>query len=291
METTRLAFVGTLHGGGRIVVECSAVLTRQVSKGASRVRIPPSPQLQQSNANRLHVSSAVDLAWAAGLFDAEGSVYTWRQAARRAQTWRTQREMAVSQAGDGGVPEVLLRFREVVDRGNLRGPVRGYLYYWYSARQDEIDEISALVWPWLADEKRKQFRVAAAAVDRLTPDAARVQSSSRREEFAWAAGFFEGEGTIRARDGYPELALGQATHDGAIPNSLLKFQRTMGGLGWIMGPIQPSNPWSKLPQFVWGSARFEHVQCVIAALWPWLSSRRRDEARRALGAKSRRARI
>jgi hypothetical protein len=195
--------------------------------------------------------------------------------------------MEVSQAGEASIPDVLLRLREILGYGRFRGPTRGYLYYWYSARQSEIDEMSARLWPWLAAGKREQFLTAAQAVRRAVPSAGRAVGAVK-DEIAWAAGFFEGEGTIRARTGYAELALPQATRDGSIPDSLTRFQHAVGNLGWIIGPVEPSNPWSKLPQFIWGSARFEHVQAVIALLWPRLSERRREEARRALRAATRR---
>lgn len=223
-----------------------------------------------------------DFAWAAGLFDAEGSVYTWLQAVGRAGQQRVQRQMDMSQSSEAGVPEVLTRFREVIGRGHLRGPVRGNLYYWYTARQTEIDQISTWLWPWLTGDKREQFRCAAEATGRESPRAA-VERSSRASDAAWAAGFFEGEGTVRARGKRAEIAVPQATRDGRTPEALLRFQSTMGGVGWIGGPFSPSNPWSKLPQFVWGTARLEHVQHVIGALWPWLSDRRRNEALGALG--------
>ena len=218
------------------------------------------------------------VAWAAGLFDAEGSVYTWPQRAG------LRREMAVSQGGDGAVPDVLLRFRDAVGgHGRIRGPVRGYLYYWYAGRQDVIDSVSASLWPWLAREKRAQFERAAVAMGRDTPRDVARQRCSRFEpaELAWAAGFFEGEGTVALNGSAPRLWLPQASAQG-IPEVLARFQAAVGGLGSISGPYVLKNPWSKLPQYRWGLSRFEHVQAVIAMFWPWMSARRRSGARAVL---------
>jgi len=77
-----------------------------------------------------------DHAWAAGFFDAEGSVLV------RRQRTRPRRELAVSQAGGQGTPQVLERFREIV---NGRGTIRG-----------SVERVMRLLWPWLDDAKRAQ---------------------------------------------------------------------------------------------------------------------------------------
>jgi hypothetical protein len=76
------------------------------------------------------------LAWAAGLYDGEGSCSAYLPKDRR--TYR--RQMAVSQGGvPGQLPEVLTRFRAaVLGVGNITGPYRGYLYYWKTSRKDAL---------------------------------------------------------------------------------------------------------------------------------------------------------
>src|SRR5437773_3792330 len=63
-----------------------------------------------------------------------------------------------------------------------------------------------------------------------------------RAELAWAAGFFDGEGstiarTLTSRPGYHQLnvTVPQSGRDG-IPAVLLRFQRVMLGMGHISGP-------------------------------------------------------
>ena len=80
------------------------------------------------------VMSARDelLAWAAGLYDGEGSSSMFVPRRRKA----ARRQIQVSQAGPPDeIPLVLLRFRDIVGEGNITGPYRGYLYYWKTTRK------------------------------------------------------------------------------------------------------------------------------------------------------------
>ena len=135
------------------------------------------------------------IAWAAGLYDGEGSCSAYLP--RRRHTYR--RQMAVSQGGDPGKPPlVLLGFKAAVGgAGNITGPYNGYLFYWKTTQIHALDEIAATLWPFLGPEKRDQFLVAS----RLAGKAVGLDSTAPREttdetERAWAAGFFDGEGTI-----------------------------------------------------------------------------------------------
>lgn len=92
-----------------------------------------------------------------------------------------------------------------------------------------------------------------------------------REELAWAAGFFEGEGVISQRQKNGRFV--------AINNTdmepLLRFQEAVG-VGKLRGPYGPyNNGISRKPYWTWSASNFEHRQAVIAMLWPWLSARRK----------------
>lgn len=104
----------------------------------------------------------------------------------------------------------------------------------------------------------------------------------RREELAWAAGFYEGDGTIGC------YGKGHGLHMKVVqvdPEPALKFHEVVG-VGRISGPIhQPSHTPNQRPYFMWRVSSFEHVQAVVAMLWPWLSCRRKDQARKALAQK------
>lgn len=226
------------------------------------------------------LSSPLALAWAAGIFDAEGCVYGWPQ--RRPRRTTRRRQMEVSQGVEN--VEVLHRLHDALGgRGRIRGPVRGYLYYWYVGAQGTIDQLGDELWPWLGSEKRDQYVRAAEFVGRSAPSGGPwvPRHFPDRHEIAWAAGFFEGEGTISQNGRGVRLTLPQASASG-VPEVLDRFRRAVGGMGWIIGPSSLRNPWSKEPQYVWGSSRFEHVQAVLAMLWPWLGSYRRATARTAL---------
>lgn len=78
-----------------------------------------------------------DVAWAAGIFDGEGSTSTYVPKGSKSP----RRQMAVSQGGlPGRAPAVLVHFKEVVRVGNVTGPYDG-LYYWKIAKQEDVDVV------------------------------------------------------------------------------------------------------------------------------------------------------
>lgn len=100
-----------------------------------------------------------------------------------------------------------------------------------------------------------------------------------REELAWAAGFFDGEGTTTASGSNPfsvNLQVPQCHEE-----ALRRFKKAVGGLGKIYGPFAPSGL-GKKPEWryrLWG---FEQVQAVIAMLWSFLGTPKREQATRVL---------
>jgi hypothetical protein len=93
-----------------------------------------------------------------------------------------------------------------------------------------------------------------------------------RENLAWAAGFYEGEGTIGYYNGLA-LKIPQVNKE-----PLDKFL-AIAGVGRIIGPYT-RNPKHK-PQYVYQVFSFEHCQALIAMLWPWLSESRKLQIKRA----------
>lgn len=106
-----------------------------------------------------------------------------------------------------------------------------------------------------------------------------------REELAWAAGFFDGEGcsstswfryrTDGTKRPYPTIQIAQAGPDG-VPEVLLRFQRAVR-LGVIRPLPTGSNKFSKKPMYGWKVNGFEATQAVIAILWDWLSGVKREQ--------------
>lgn len=226
------------------------------------------------------VPDSLTVAWAAGLYDGEGSCSAYLPKKRR--TYR--RQMAVSQGGQPAeLPEVLTRFRAaVLGIGHITGPYRGYLYYWKTSRKEALDQIAALLWPYLGAEKRSQFEAASSLAKRPLTLVWDSPVAGRDIEVAWAAGFFEGEGTVgvgtdprtgRCRAINMEIPQSSAA---GLPDVLLRFHRIVG-VGNVTGPHEPRSPWSRLPQYRWRSGALEDVEYVAALLWSRLGPTRRKQ--------------
>jgi hypothetical protein len=102
-----------------------------------------------------------------------------------------------------------------------------------------------------------------------------------RAELAWAAGFFDGEGstivhTDEARPGYLrlEVCVPQAGRDG-VPAVLLRFRKAVGGLGRIVGPEDDN-----LYKWIAG-ARLE-AMAAITLIWDHLGRVKRIQANNCL---------
>jgi hypothetical protein len=222
------------------------------------------------------------IAWAAGLYDGEGSCSAYLPKKRK--TYR--RQMAVSQGGDPGKPPVvLLGFKAAVGGvGNITGPYQGYLFYWKTTQIEKIDNIAALLWPFLRQEKRQQFLVASRLAGRaLSLDLVAPRPHPDDAEHAWAAGFFDAEGSVGVGGGsYPQpwMEVPQSSAHG-VPDSLLHFQNVVG-VGSIAGPHPPRNPWARLPGYRWELGGHRKVETVAGLLWPWLGCEKRSQIEWAL---------
>lgn len=102
-----------------------------------------------------------------------------------------------------------------------------------------------------------------------------------REELAWAAGIFDGEGYAgcvdRSKEGrrHPRISLVVVQwHSPEIP---LRFQAALGGLGHV-----GSRSRGEAEEYKWATASFEIVQASAAMLWAWLSSTKQAQIARTL---------
>lgn len=100
-------------------------------------------------------------------------------------------------------------------------------------------------------------------------------------DLAWAAGFFDGEGStiaraLTSRPGYYQLnvTVPQSGRDG-VPPLLLRFQRVMLGMGHINGP---NDEFIYMLRF---NAR-EEARLVLKLMWPYLGDVKRTQAREAV---------
>lgn len=101
-----------------------------------------------------------------------------------------------------------------------------------------------------------------------------------REELAWAAGFFDGEGHITFRD---TSGVTVGVTQSYLP-PLERFQRAVGGLGVIQTTGKRENrPAHHREILRWQVHDWREVQAVLAMLWPWLAAEpKRERARAAL---------
>ena len=93
-------------------------------------------------------------------------------------------------------------------------------------------------------------------------------------ELAWAAGFFDGEGSTYVD---PALRVSVVQND---PYVLERFQRAVGGLGRVGGGKVIYGR-AKKPMFTWRTSGWREAQAVIALLWQWLSPQKREQALKA----------
>ncbi len=110
---------------------------------------------------------------------------------------------------------------------------------------------------------------------------ARCSVESDRERLAWAAGFFDGEGsTAMSGFGYPVLRVGQSTYtDDLEPDDRLLKLRAIFGFGVLSGPRLVEG---RKPHFTLTVNGVARVQMCIAAMWPFLSDVKRKQAIKAL---------
>jgi hypothetical protein len=107
-----------------------------------------------------------------------------------------------------------------------------------------------------------------------------------REELAWAAGFFDGEGSTcggvsRKGAAWLTMPIHQLTDSSDDPNSstLERFRNAVGGLGRIYERRERAD------MHVWTVGAFEDVQAVGAMLWPFLSQPKQKQFSKALEAR------
>lgn len=86
-----------------------------------------------------------------------------------------------------------------------------------------------------------------------------------KTEIAWAAGIFEGEGSIVTPN---RLLMGMTDED-----VVRRFQKAVG-----VGSLHLERLEDKKDRWIWRVSNFEHFQAVVAMFWPWLGERRRARA-------------
>ena len=92
-------------------------------------------------------------------------------------------------------------------------------------------------------------------------------------EVAWAAGFFEGEGTITQSGGRLVVRLNNTDSE-----PVYRFARIVQ-FGEIYGPYhyEQRDGSKRKPFWVWLAEEYDALE-VLELLWPWLSARRHGQA-------------
>jgi hypothetical protein len=112
-------------------------------------------------------------------------------------------------------------------------------------------------------------------------------SVGTREERAWAAGFFDGEGCVSVRRDksikhlsgrYPVLSINQTD-----PKVLERFQNAVGGIGNIRGPYNYLSYNKKTkPQWAYAANGLQCVQTVVGSIWKHLGVVKRAQFTRVM---------
>lgn len=249
-----------------------------------------------------------ELAWAAGLFDGEGTTIAKRDVRRPD---RFQLQVTVPQCGRDGLPEVLVRFhRAVLGMGVIDAPNKYSMYRWRARGFVDGQAAVAMLWPFLSGVKRGQaasaFRNVAAQyrTGRFTgmqrrprapavrvphaPHGAALRRPTRLDlQRAWAAGFFDGEGwtgRVRSRQRKKgptwyrvRASINQNGEDGASPAVLARFHRAVDGAGRI-------EPQGEIDAFKWIVEDLPGVERVLGLLRPWLGVVKLTQAASAIAA-------
>lgn len=101
-----------------------------------------------------------------------------------------------------------------------------------------------------------------------------------REELAWAAGLYDGEGCTTYKSStnrQPVMSISQNN-----PFVLKRFKQAVG-VGEVYGPYVRKGKPNTRPIWNWQSGGFETTQVTIAMIWQWLSPQKREQAVKVFG--------
>jgi len=252
---------------------------------------------------RLGSFDPLQIAWAAGFFDGEGSTIAYFPN-KKSRYLRPQ--ASVPQSGDGEVPEVLHRFRAaMLGMGKIVGPNDYGIYVWQTRGLEETQAVIALLWGQLGPVKRAQASAALKEVldgyrtGRLKARASRRQRDDHNIhamtdgatvaaddlERAWAAGFMDAEGcfglarSMKRKNGpqWYKIRVSASQHGivGVPAQVLTRLHAAFGKLGRIERHGDPDD-------YRWLVEGPEGVEHVLRRTTPWLGAVKRTQASTAL---------
>ncbi len=186
----------------------------------------------------------------------------------------------------GSDPEPLRRFCEAIGVGHVVGPyVRTHperwskkLLYFVQIYKEAPDVVRSL-WHHLGTAKRIKTRKdawhAVAHLDVAAKDLARPLDTFSRENVAWAAGFFDAEGCFSTT-----ARVGVGASITQTDRELLDRFRAIVGFGKVYGPYQTraADRFPRKPHYFYKAYGRERVQALLAMMWTWLGSAKRQQA-------------
>lgn len=215
------------------------------------------------------MTNEAELAWAAGVFDGDGTACGYIPRQRRSRVV----QLTVYQA----TTPVLERFRSAVSgHGGIHGPYRGRLYHWTTKRREAVRLLCTTLSPFIGDEKREQLRAAVRGLPDLERLVARLPKRDREHELRWAAGFFDAEGSVTLTPNGAVLEIPQAEVEGRPSSCLIRFAEVVGA-GRITGPRVLKSTWSKRPQYRWVASSAHDVRLVSELLSPHVTHEKQEQ--------------
>lgn len=243
----------------------------------------------------------LQLAWAAGFFDGEGSTFVSHRADRPGYL---RFDVTVPQCGHERLPEVLLRFQAaVVGLGTITGPDDNDMYFWRANGFQECQSTVALLWPYLGTVKRAQASAAMRAlssqyrsgafrprpprkrrvVHRVHDSTMLIDATPQEIELAWAAGFLDAEGhfglprNISRKDGtsWRRMRASASQH-----GELTRPAPVLGRLQQILGGRIERH--GEPDDFRWVVERAPLVVEIYELIRPMLGTVKQEQARNAI---------
>lgn len=229
------------------------------------------------------------IAWAAGVFEGEGSAILQRVRAG----WRRRLQIANTE------PDVVERAREILRVGSIRvgsAPGRPARHkpelFWQAHRWTDIEFVAGLFYPFLGERRRNAIAaifdhpakraLIAGRFERVlvTKDPrVRQRTPSVAEWWAWAAGLFEGEGSAicrpvsrrRPKDVQRRLQIPLCDRD-----VLDRFALVVGA-GKVR-PVKDRGPTRTgkrhRPMFIWTCSRWSDIERICDRFLRYMGSRR-----------------
>jgi len=164
--------------------------------------------------------------------------------------------------------------------GRIGGPFvkdgRKDLYRWEVSSRGDVELLHHFLLPWLGQIK---LNALAQALGRQ-PAQSRVPTGSD-EWRAWAAGFYDGEGSTylldhRTHEGYKtaEITVTQSSDEG-IPEVLTRLSQICD-TGHVNGPYPQED--GDMDVYRWKISSRNGVEHVVTHLWRWLGAVKRSQA-------------